>query len=416
MGKLGRHAVSQAPCHPHSNNSRPQSPVLGESRATSRARSSPPPLFELARASQTTASTDANTVISGHSDPAPRESIDESIPSQFPPQPEQAFHTDGEHTRHPNQYPEAVPRFSHTPAPVVADPVPVILPVLKPVLDSRKGSPGDSNLPRVKVLLCGDLNDAYSAADIKRFKKNCLEYVKGVRRRNIKICLGKDSIRKKFDWFFDPDGIAPGGLLILCVIGHGMRTAEGVEIRVGITREKIMDTFDLHSEINKLQNPCTLEVVPCFHLSLYNVESTLRCKQIFFATCTSEAIISGLDRLLVMDISEAHPGSQDVQPPSSVLFKGLFSPHIPKLSTKAIVIVWAAAVDEGPAYEEASLPGREGRNDIMIGAICRALEAAGQTIPRRMLFEKICENVAEYNVELILDGHALQAVGNVQTA
>ncbi|CEL52533.1 hypothetical protein RSOLAG1IB_05737 [Rhizoctonia solani AG-1 IB] len=325
-------SAGEAPCRPDPGDALLPLPVFEAPRATSRVRFSHPRLYELARDPQTASGNRADTesTTRGLSDPTRLQSIDE-------------------HTHRLNQHPEVVPRLNHTPAPVAVDPVPVVPPILKPVLTSRKRSSRNSNLSHVKVLLCGDPNDTYSAADIKRFNKNCLEYVKGVRRRNIKICLGKDSIRKKFDWFFDPDGIAPGGLLILCVIGHGMRTAEGVEIRIGITREKIMDTFDLHSEINKLQNPCTLEI--------------------FFATCTSEAIISGLDRLLVMDVSEAHPGSQDVQPPSSVLFKGLFSPHIPKLSTKAIVIVWAAAVDEGPAYEEASLPGREGRNDIMIGAI-----------------------------------------------
>ncbi|KAF8756685.1 hypothetical protein RHS01_04529 [Rhizoctonia solani] len=199
-------------------------------------------------------------------------------------------------------------------------------PVAERVLKPHGGRSGDGDLPHVKILLCGDPDDYYSNADIKRFKKDCLkcsfslDHVKGARRRNIR---------------------------------------------------------DLHTEINKLQVPCTLEVV--------------------FATCSSEAIISGLDQLLVMEISETRDGALNPLSLSSQLLKGLHSPCVPKLSTKAIIVVWAAAVDRGPAYEEDNLPGREGKHDVMIGAMCRALEAAGQTLPRRMLFDKIREAAIEYN-------------------
>ncbi|CUA74667.1 hypothetical protein RSOLAG22IIIB_11389 [Rhizoctonia solani] len=53
------------------------------------------------------------------------------------------------------------------------------------------------------------------------------------------------------------------------------------------------------------------------------------------------------------------------------------------------MIVWAAAVDGGAAYPEADLPGRKGKNDIVIGAICRAFESATEGISRRALFGKI---------------------------
>ncbi|QRW25247.1 hypothetical protein RhiXN_07196 [Rhizoctonia solani] len=234
-------------------------------------------------------------------------------------------------------------------------------PVAERVLKPHGGRSGDGDLPHVKILLCGDPDDYYSNADIKRFKKDCLKcsfslyHVKGARRRNIRVCSRKGTVREQFGWFFNPEDIAPGGLLILCIIGHG----------------------DLHTEINKLQVPCTLEVV--------------------FATCSSEVIISGLDQLLVMEISETRDGALNPLSLSSQLLKGLHSPCVPKLSTKAIIVVWAAAVDRGPAYEEDNLPGREGKHDVMIGAMCRALEAAGQTLPRRMLFDKIREAAIEYN-------------------
>ncbi|CAE6378042.1 unnamed protein product [Rhizoctonia solani] len=350
--------------------------------ATSLTPFSPPRLYDLARTSQTDASSNPSRTgsIARGLGPARPQSTDEPAPVQLRSQPEQATHTEDEHTHEINSGPEVTPLLRQSSTPAVTNPD--ASSVTEPVLESHREKPNDNNLARVKVLLCGDPGDYYSAADIKRFNKDC----------------------RKF-------------------IGHGVRTMEGVDVRMGIPPEKITGTFDLHSEINKIQVPCTLEIV--------------------FATCTSEAIISGLDRLLVMEVSDAHNGPQDPLPLSSVLFKALFSHRVPKLSTKAIVIVWAAAVDEGPAYEEESLPGRERKHDIMIGAICRALEAAGQTIPRRTLFEKIRETVVEHNVardkrhfsrtepeqrqawrtgryrgsqcERILDGPAFQAVGNAET-
>ncbi|CAE7139814.1 unnamed protein product [Rhizoctonia solani] len=236
----------------------------------------------------------------------------------------------------------------------------------------------NGDIPCVKVLLYGDDCDYFAAADLKRLKAACLKDVPGVHPNNIRVCSKPGRVGNEFDWFFDPHDIAPGGLLILCVTGHGIRTAHGVDIRTGKFGQKLMDTLDLHTAINKIQVPCTLEVV--------------------LGTCNSEAVISGLDRLLVMEVSELPQEASVVPPPSSVLFKSLIPEgSVPKLETKATVIVWAAAVDGGPAYEEMNLPRRNGKNDVMIGAICRALTS--QAIPRKTLFEKICKAVVKHNTE-----------------
>ncbi|KAJ1305930.1 hypothetical protein OPQ81_010649 [Rhizoctonia solani] len=84
--------------------------------------------------------------------------------------------------------------------------------------------------------------------------------------------------------------------------------------------------------------------------------------------------------------------------PFKALFKTLFPGSlVPKLDSKATIIVWAAATEGSPAYPEADLPGRVGENDIMVGAICRALESATGAVPRKILFGKIQEAVVEYN-------------------
>ncbi|CUA74484.1 hypothetical protein RSOLAG22IIIB_11239 [Rhizoctonia solani] len=236
---------------------------------------------------------------------------------------------------------------------------------------------GDGDIPCVKVLLYGDDCNYFAAADLKCFKAACLKHIDGIHPDNIRVHSKPGCIGPEFDWLFNPHDISPGGLLVLFVTGHGIRTPHGVDIKLNKISQKLMDTLDLHTAINKIQVPCTLEVV--------------------FGTCNSEAVISGLDRLLVMKVSEVPQEGASVLPPLSALFKS-FIPK-PKLETKVTIIVWAAAVDEGPAYEEMDLPDRIGENDVMIGAICRALGRAGQAIPRRTLFKKIRQAVAKQNTE-----------------
>ncbi|CAE6415469.1 unnamed protein product [Rhizoctonia solani] len=242
------------------------------------------------------------------------------------------------------------------------------------VLESNQGRP-KGDIPSVKVLLYGDKGDVYSAADTRRFKAACLKYVKGVHPGDIRVHSGPGPIGEEFHWFFDPNDIVPGGLLILCVTAHGTHSVRGVDIKMNKDGPRLMSTQDLDTAINRIQVPCTLEVV--------------------LATCNSEAVISGLDRLLAMEVPG---GLQGTLLPISTLFKSFFPRSFtPELDTKAIIIAWVAAVDGYPAYPEADLPGRRGENDIMIGAICRALESASGTISRRALFGKIQEAVVEYN-------------------
>ncbi|KAG8728594.1 hypothetical protein FRC11_010679 [Ceratobasidium sp. 423] len=246
------------------------------------------------------------------------------------------------------------------------------------VLEPNQERPKGRDKPPVKVLLYGDRGNDYSAADIKCFEAACLKYVDGLHPDNIRVHSGPGPIGEEFNWFFDPDDIAPGGLLILCITAHGVPSMHGVDIKMKKHGPKLMGTHDLDTAINKIQVPCTLEVV--------------------LATCNSEAAISGLERLLAMEAPKAPGEPQNALPPMSTLLKSFFPRNfVPRLDTKAIVIVWAAAVDGGPAYPEADLPGRNGENDIMIGAICRALESASGTISRRALFGKIQESMVENN-------------------
>ncbi|KEP50540.1 hypothetical protein V565_078180 [Rhizoctonia solani 123E] len=208
---------------------------------------------------------------------------------------------------------------------------------VKPVFKSSQKKPYSSQLPRFKVLLCGDGQDNYSAADIRRFKTTCLT-----------------------------------------VTGHGIRTTHGVDLRMDKTGPTFTNTHGLHTAINRIRVSCTLEIV--------------------FGTCDSEAVISGLDRLLVMERSGDPQEAPSVLSPLNALLKSLFPGSlVPRLDTGATVIVWAAAVDGGPAYPEADLPGRKGKYDVVIGAMCRALESATGGISRRTLFGKIREAVVEYN-------------------
>ncbi|CAE6479529.1 unnamed protein product [Rhizoctonia solani] len=251
----------------------------------------------------------------------------------------------------------------------------------------------DSHLPRMaKVLICGDSNDFYTAADTTWFRATCLKCwywrdagvisnfggVDGLHPNDIRVHSGGGPIGEEFSWFFDPNDISPGGLLILCVTGHGVPTSQGIALKMGRYGPKLMDTFDLCIAINKIQVPCTLEIV--------------------LGTCHSEGVIPGLDRLLAMEAGKAGREPENTPPPLSTLLKSFFpNSLVPKLETKAKIIVWAAAADDGPAYPEANLPGREGKNDIMIGAICRAFAATAAPIPRRALFGKVRDAVDEYN-------------------
>ncbi|CAE6518389.1 unnamed protein product [Rhizoctonia solani] len=248
---------------------------------------------------------------------------------------------------------------------------------VKPVFKSSQKKPYSSQLPRFKVLLCGDGQDNYSAADIRRFKTTCLTVINELCPENIRVYSGRGPADKEFGWFFDPDDIAPGGLLILFT-GHGIRTTHGVDLRMDKTGPTFTNTHGLHTAINRIRVSCTLEIV--------------------FGTCDSEAVISGLDRLLVMERSGDPQEAPSVLSPLNALLKSLFPGSlVPRLDTGATVIVWAAAVDGGPAYPEADLPGRKGKYDVVIGAMCRALESATAGISRRTLFGKIQEAVVEYN-------------------
>ncbi|CAE7139815.1 unnamed protein product [Rhizoctonia solani] len=115
--------------------------------------------------------------------------------------------------------------------------------LVNPVLKSNKKKPHSGHLPLVKLLVYGYHGDCYSAADIKVFTAVCLKCVNGLCAGNIRIYSGRGPKGEEFDWFFDPDGITPGGLLILCITGHGKPTEEGVELRTDRAGPMLMDTF-----------------------------------------------------------------------------------------------------------------------------------------------------------------------------
>ncbi|KAF8706848.1 hypothetical protein RHS03_04746, partial [Rhizoctonia solani] len=350
----------------------------------------PPRLHELARNSPSNRPSVQNIV--SDSEPV-HQPTEEPKRNQPLPQSEQALDSDAEHAYDVDSHLKVaspLDRVSVFAAACSEEP-----PVAERVLKPHGGRSGDGDLPHVKILLCGDPDDYYSNADIKRFKKDCLKCsfsLYRARRRNIRVCSREGTVREQFGWFFNPEDIAPGGLLILCIIGHGVRTEKGVDIKIGNPPQKFADTI----ASPRSQLPLTYLIV-LVGSTYRNQQTSSSLHSRVFATCSSEAIISGLDQLLVMEISETRDGALNPLSLSSQLLKGLHSPCVPKLSTKAIIVVWAAAVDRGPAYEEDNLPGREGKHDVMIGAICRALEAAGQTLPRRMLFDKIREAAIEYN-------------------
>ncbi|KAG8713335.1 hypothetical protein FRC11_012518 [Ceratobasidium sp. 423] len=323
-------------------------------------------LHGLASASPATASSESlvGRIAKEHSSHRHRQSIDGPLPNI--PEPHEHPRDEPLHIISPYKSEGVLPSNAEHCDPTLA----ATETSAEPIPESSSGKSSGDGKPPVKVLLCGNNHDYFSAADLEYLREIYLKYVKGVRPDNIRVHSGPGPISEEFDWFFDPKDIAPGGLLILCIIGHGTRTAHGVDIRMDKRGQKLMGTLDLHVGINRLQVPCTLEVV--------------------LGTCNSEVVIDGLDRLMWMQASNAAEGRLAALPSLSALLKALYpSRSVPKLSTGATIIVWAAAVDGGLAYEEADLPGRKGKNDIMIGAICRAIESAGRTIPRKALFGKI---------------------------
>ncbi|CAE6392666.1 unnamed protein product [Rhizoctonia solani] len=226
-----------------------------------------------------------------------------------------------------------------------------------PAFRPQEGERDNVGLPQAKVLLCG-LD--HSLPDIMRFVSTCLKYVNGVRPHDIRVHCVFEPIDKPF------------------VTGHGGSTVYGVEVTDSFGRA-LVDTIKLHTAINKLQVPCTLEIV--------------------IGTCNSEGLAAGLQRLLVMD-PEA-PNKVTSSEPSALLGSLCYCPRlhprlnwlVPKLRTGATVIAWSASVYGGNAY------GRRtniGSRDIMIEAICNVLES-GQPISRDALFRKICEPISEFN-------------------
>ncbi|CAE6427585.1 unnamed protein product [Rhizoctonia solani] len=307
-----------------------------------------------------------------------RESLNSSanLPIQTPPglllqSPEKPFSQDTE-----QRYSLDPHRLNHSSSDIgQREPTPAPAGVsIHPIIESHEERLDNNvDLPRVKVLLCGLDN---SLPDTMRFMSACFKYVKGVRHRDIHVHCVFETIDKEFDWFFDPNGIAPGGLLILCLTGHGAPTSYGVGVTDSFG-QTLVDTIKLHTSINKLRVPCTLEVV--------------------IGACKSEGLIVGLDRLLAMDTKDA--GKVTSSSESSTLFKVLHNRPplhwmVPKLNTKAQIIVWAAATDDGIAYGRRT---KIGSQDLMIEAICEALTKSGGHISRKALFEKSCKPISKFN-------------------
>ncbi|KAL5638239.1 hypothetical protein ACGC1H_005065 [Rhizoctonia solani] len=113
----------------------------------------------------------------------------------------------------------------------------------EPVLELSQEKLDGSHKPRVKVLLYGNDCDYFSASDIQSLSAIFLKYVQGAHRNNIRVHSRGGRIGNEFGWFFDPDDIAPGGLLILCVTGHGKRTTQGVDLRTNQAGPKLMDSL-----------------------------------------------------------------------------------------------------------------------------------------------------------------------------
>ncbi|ELU39159.1 hypothetical protein AG1IA_06803 [Rhizoctonia solani AG-1 IA] len=278
-----------------------------------------------------------------------RESLNSSanLPIQTPPgpllqSPEKPFSQDTEQRysldpHRPNHSSSDIGQREPTPAPAGVS--------IHPIIESHEERLDNNvDLPRVKIILsrtpCA-LCPLVSNVCAIRFFGGGSDFlftsfidVKGVRHRDIHVHCVFETIDKEFDWFFDPNGIAPGGLLILC-------RDYGIEVTDSFG-QTLVDTIKLHTSINKLQVPCTLEVV--------------------IGACKSEGLIAGLDRLLAMDTKD--PGNVTSSSESSTLFKALHNRPlhwmVPKLNTK---IVWAAAADDGIAYGRRT---KIGSQDLMI--------------------------------------------------
>ncbi|KAF8756728.1 hypothetical protein RHS01_04530 [Rhizoctonia solani] len=247
------------------------------------------------------------------------------LPIQTPPEPllqspEKPFSQDTEQRysldpHRPNHSPSDIGQREPTPAPAGVS--------IHPIIESHEERLDNNvDLPRVKVLLCGLDN---SLPDTMRFMSACFKYVKGVRHRDIHVHCVFETIDKEFDWFFDPNGIAPGGLLILCLTGHGAPTSYGVGVTDSFG-QTLVDTIKLHTSINKLRVPCTLEVV--------------------IGACKSEGLIVRTRPIARDGHERCRQGN--ILERIKYIIQG--APQSSSSSLDGSQIVWAAAADDGIAY------------------------------------------------------------------